>query len=456
MTPTLFSLFAALFLSSGQAAPTPTTVQLKRTTLALAKTGKNKNFYSATVSLGQPAQEFHISFDLGGGTMVLPSASCRSRPCIERRRFDKWASESAEDIQADGRLVREGVPKVKEHLRGRQMGTMDFLSTDLGTGKVTGNFVRDQFCIDGDVKGKPTCFPMALLLAYEMSDVPFGVEPYDGTIGLSLEGLSVSPAFNFLGSFMRGNQFSLPNRFGLHLGGEDGGEITFGGYDVKRLTHPFEWVTVAEPEEGRWQVAIAAIRVGNKTLQACRGGECRAALDYGASLLNVPSQLASGMEQALQSLAVPSGYGDGCQITVMPDIQLVLKNDVVLNLPAEDYVSKVSGGDTGMLGGPSQSCKPLLAQHEFNDESVGKNLFVLGESVLRRYYTSFDGDSLQIGFSLAMGSKKGALPPLLAAGKDKQWLTSSDDEEDGTDNPVILLVQVVVRRSQTTSSLGRL
>lgn len=454
----LFSIFAAL-LMVGQAALTPTTVQLKRTTLTVGENGKTKNFYSAKVRLGQPAQEFDISFDLGGGTMILPSKTCSSKACLDRHRFDKWASDTAEDIQSDGKLVHPGgSPKAAERSGGREKGSLDFLSTDLGSGKAEGNFVRDQICLGEDAEKKPMCFPLAMLLAYDLSDVPFGVEPYDGTIGLSLEGLSVSPAFNFLGAFMQGHEFALRNNFGLHIGGEEGGEITFGGYDVKKLSNPLEWVTVAEPQEGRWQVAISAIRVGNNTLQACRDGKCRAALDYGASLFNVPSQLAAGMEQALESLAVPTGYGDGCQVTVMPDIQLVLQNDVVLNLPAEDYVKQISKAPrTGILSGPAQSCKPQLAQHQFSEASIGDDVFVLGESVLRRYYTFFDADSLQVGFSLSGASKKRSnLPPLLDAGKAKAFLEASDEEEDGKENPVILLVQVKVRRSQGVSSLGRL
>lgn len=449
----------ASILATCQGQHAPTTLRLQRKSLTSDKSDRPKNFYSAIVTVGQPAQEFHVAFDLGGGTTMLPSATCRSAPCHDRRLYDKWASDTAVDIQADGSLVEEGALKVEEHMKGRQTGTLGFLSADLGSGKAVGTFVRDKFCLgtgSEDLKNEARCFPLALLAAYKMSDTPFGAEPYDGTVGLSLDGMSVNSEFNFLEAFMRGHGQALSNGFALHLGGhEDGGEITFGAFDVKKLSHPLEWVTVAEPEDGRWQVAIAAIRVGNNTLQACRGGDCRAAIDYGSSLLSVPPTMAGGMEQALEQLAVPSGYGDGCQLTVMPDIQIVLENQVALTLPAEDYVSKVaSPGRTSILSGPATSCKPTLAQHDFHDSSVSKSLFVLGESVLRRYNTFFDGDSLKVGFSLAPGSKK-ALPPRLEAGKGKEWLAGLDSEEDGKEEqPIILLVQVQVRKAKTISSLG--
>lgn len=459
MTP-LLALILPL-LSGGQVtAPFVSTVRLHRDTVKVEETGKSKNFYSATISVGQPAQEFRVSFDLGGGTMVLPSAICKDKACLARHRYKKLASDSVVDIQSDGRLVNPTTPKTHERIAGREKGTLDFLSADLGSGKVVGNFIRDRVCIGKESENEQACFPLGMLIAYEMSDVPFALEPYDGTIGLSLIGMSISSEFNFLDSFMKGYKGMASNNFALYLGGDDGGEITFGGYDAKRLSHPLEWVTVAEPEEGRWQVAISAIRVGNKTLTACRAGECRAAIDYGASLLSIPPGLATGMEQTLESLAVPNGYGDGCQMTVMPDLQLVLKNDVTLTLPAEDYVSQVSpSGTRGILSGPARSCRPHLAQEHFDASSVGKDTFVLGESVLRRYHTVFDGDSLKVGFSLALGSEKStnALPLLSKAGKSKEWLKAIDDEEDGSStgtNNVILLVQVKIKRSKTVSSLG--
>merc|ERR1719353_575421 len=214
-----------------------------------------------------------------------------------------------------------------------------------------------------------------------MTDMPFELEPYDGTVGLGLKGMSVSMEFNFLGAFQRGygSGSVFSNSFGLHLGGVDGdgGEITLGGYDVKRLTHPLKWSPVANPEEGRWQVSISAIRVGNKTLDACSGGKCRAAIDYSASLLGVPNTMAGGLETTLAELSLPSGFGDGCQHLAIPDIHLELDNDVTITVPSEDFVSEF-----GYPKGASShsSCNPLLTHHSVSE--VGPDMFILGESTL--------------------------------------------------------------------------
>jgi hypothetical protein len=442
--------------------PGPKVVKLERQSVILPKTavraGRSKNFYSAKLAVGKPGQEFHVSIDLGGGTMVLPSQTCKDSACLERRRYDKWISGTAEDIQANGQLVQPTVRKTM--LRRRDRGTLVLHSIDVGNGKVKGTFVRDQVCVRGDgddIEGsQPRCFPLAMLIASEMSDMPFEMEPYDGTVGLGLKGMSVSAEFNFLAGFNGFTQYGdlhpFPNSFGLHLGGdEDGGEITFGGYDVKRLTNPLQWAKVAEPEEGRWQVAIAAIRVGNKTLEACRNGACRAAIDYSSSLLGVPTALASGLETTLATLAVPNGFGDGCQHLSLPDLHLELTDGISLSVPAEDFVSEF--GSKRTLSSKT-SCQPLLA-HNDGDEDVplGQDVFILGEATLRRYYTFFNADSLQMGFSLAAGSSTNSVSsvPALPGGssKDAKGRAAKDKE------PVILLVQVKLLRSKTVSSLSQ-
>lgn len=420
----------------------PKVLKLERQSVVLPKTdvhgAHRKNFYSAKINVGTPAQEFHVAFDLGGGTMVLPSSTCTSKACLERHRYDKWESSTAEDINANGQLVQ---PKVRKTLlKRRDHGSLEARSYDMGTGKVSGDFVREQVCVAGfgeSDETQPRCFPLAMLVANKMSDKPFGLEPYDGTVGLGLAGMSVSMEFNFLAAFHFGYAGSgiFSNSFGLHISGEDGGELTLGGYDVKRLTHPLKWAPVAEPDEGRWQVSILGIRVGNNTLDVCKDRACRAAIDYSASLLGVPPKLAPGLEKVLSFESSPIGFGDGCNQLAVPDIHLQLENDVTLTLPSEDFIS-----DFG-LKKTAASCTPRLTHHNA-DEALGQDYFILGESALRRYYTFFNADTKSVGFSLAAGGKKLALPGA------KKGL-----EEDG-ENPVIVLVQVQWRKSKTRSSLG--
>jgi len=431
--------------STVEESPPLTVVKLQRTSVILPESaeraGKHKNFYSAKLSVGKPRQDFNVFFDLEGGTMVLPAQGCTDPACLERHRYNKWLSDTAEDIQADGRLVEPKVRKTLLHRRDR--GTLGLDSIDVGTGKVTGNFVREEVCVAGE-----RCFPLAFLAADKMSDMPFLPEPYDGAVGLALKGMSVSLEFNFLAAFVNGHYTNTMTRnsFGIHIGSEeDGGEITLGGYDVTRLSHPLKWASVVDPQEGRWQIAISAIRIGNTTLDACRQQKCRAALDYSSSLLGVPTSLVDAVQSSLARLTAPQGFGDGCQMLAMPEISLQLTNDFTITLAPEDYVSDV-GARKSLISKPS--CEPRVAHHHA-DENLGQDVFILGESVMRRYYTFFDADALQIGFSLAGSQPK--LPPAVAGnGHD----TSSKKGASASQTQTIFLVQVKIMRTKTLSPIN--
>jgi hypothetical protein len=439
-------VFALLASASATEEPAPAViVKLHRTSVILPQSaeraGKRKNFYSAKLNVGNPRQEFNVFFDLEGGAMVLPAQGCTDPACVERHRYNKWLSDKAEDIQADGRLVE---PKVRKTLLSRRdRGTMGVDSIDVGAGKVIGNFVRDEVCV-----AEGMCFPLAFIAADKMSDMPFLTEPYDGAVGLALKGMSLSLEFNFLAAFVNGHYRStmIRNSFGVHIGSEgNGGEISLGGYDVDRLTHPLKWASVVDPQEGRWQIAVSAIRIGNTTLDACRNVKCRAALDYSSSLLGVPTSLLDGIQSSLAKLITPQGFGDGCQMLAMPEISLQLTNDFTITLPAEDYVSDF-GARKSLISKPS--CEPVLAHHHAED-NLGQDVFILGESVMRRYYTFFDADALQVGFSLA-----GTQPKLAAGEAGNGKNASKEDEEKGsptTQTQTIFLVQVKIVSSKTLS-----
>jgi len=187
----------------------------------------------------------------------------------------------------------------------------------------------------------------------------------------------------------------LPHQFGFYLGrGDEGGEITFGGFNKKRAASHIVWVPVANPEDGLWQVDILAIRVGDSTLPACDGKQfaCRGAVDAAASHLSVPQPLVEGLQSALVVTPPSKDAGNSCGDAIGLDLQLVL-DGTTLTLPAHDYAA--GSTRTAKVG----ACAPKLAQHN-HPPSMGPGLFVFGEALLRRYYTVYDWEKMRIGFSL--------------------------------------------------------
>jgi len=246
----------------------------------------------------------------------------------------------------------------------------------------------------------------------------------------------LSRDFYFLSQFGRSSTGQMHPIFGLYMGSQQGAELALGGYDSTRMNSPISWAPLIDTDDGRWQVSISAIRVGNKTLDMCSTGKCRAALDHSTSLFSVPSSFGAILENTL-SLAASQQSCDG---PTMPELQLVL-GTLTLSVPVWDHAfgSNPSGGS---------SCTPALATHDFaKNTPADAELMILGESVLQRYYTIYDTDARRIGFSLAAAAQGSS------SGKPKL-------EDDDTEAPspvkdgVILLVQVKITRSKTQSSLG--
>lgn len=361
--------------------------------------GVAKSFYVGHISVGLEPQRLRAAFDTASGLVVLPSAKCRSLACVERRRYVPQASSTATDINADGSLVQQGL-RLANRLVQRDAITIGISNLDLGDGMVTGELMREVVCLGtgpGSGLRRGACAEMGILAATDMTEVPFHAMPHDGTIGLSLSGLSISPAFSFLGLFADA-EHRRPAQFGIFLGAK-AGEIAFGGHNAARLQSPLQWSPVLRPEAGYWQVRILAIRAGNRTIESCRGPHgCRGIIDTCASRLGVPASMVPGFEAALaapEAAMRPAAFRGfvpgGCQ---GPDLHIDLEG-LTLTLRAEDYAHP-------------PSCRPQVAPMELPEEFAGA--FLLGEQVLQRYYTVYDATTKQVGFGLAAAAGAGAQP----------------------------------------------
>jgi hypothetical protein len=253
---------------------------------------------------------------------------------------------------------------------------------------------------------------MGIMLMTEMTEAPFRAMPHDGIIGLGLEGLSTGgPLFNFLGALSP--TAPIRPQFALILGAT-GGEIAFGGHNPARLARgaSLAWSPVERPNEGYWQVRLQSVTVGNKTLDFCGQGSCRGIVDTTSARIGVPAALFPALEAALSLGAEPAASSEakGCP---GPSLHLDLEG-VTLTLGPEDYMAMTDDG-----------CKPLLKPLELPKELAGA--FVLGEPVLRRYYTVFDSQNPpRIGFGLA-----GAAP------EAEQSVPLGNEEEE--DAPISLI-----------------
>jgi len=384
-----------------------------------------KTAYWGMLTVGNPGVAFKVVFDTGSGHLVLPSSYCHTPSCKVHKRYRRSSSKSAKDIDFDGQLVVPGEPR-------------DHISVSFGTGEVTGVFLEEDVCIGArtEKRGQSTagregkaslqddvlpegCMRMRMIAATEMSDDPFREFMFDGVLGLGLPGLSEAPEFNFghvvAASAARAGA-KRPHMFAVFLADhkEESSEITLGGFSEERVEDDLAWNPVYMPEIGQWMLEVKSVRVDNTPVDFCNEG-CRAIVDTGTSLIAVPSVV---LPELFELLMHPASDTMDCK-GPGPTLHIELEG-LTLRLEPQDYghvtstrsVWKDAKANTiPFLSGSSAKrdddgefsnmCKAMLMSMDI-PEPLGPKLLVLGEPVLRRYYTVYESGAVpRVGFSHA-------------------------------------------------------
>lgn len=255
-------------------------------------------------------------------------------------------------------------------------GDRDIVNLAFGTGTVSGIIVQDKVCV-GNI-----CTRADIVAETEESDEPFGHAPFDGIMGLGLSKLSEGDSFNVFGRMVNTSavKSSLFSVF-LGLTEDEGSEITFGEYKTQHMASDLVWAPVNNQSTGFWQVALDDVAVQNKRLHLCHGN-CSVIIDTGTSLLAGPPDIINALIDKLDVATDCSNYH------TLPDIGFVIGNRT-MNLSPEDYVDRNGTKDCGVS---------LMTQEASNGDGP---LFILGDPFLRKYYTVYNQEKMEVGFALA-------------------------------------------------------
>jgi len=245
---------------------------------------------------------------------------------------------------------------------------------------------------------------LRMVAATEMTADPFLSFDFDGVLGLGLAALSQTPEFNVFSRMAAAGAVS-ESMFAVFLatGKGEESEITFGGFNGEHAADPMVWAPVTMPTLGYWQVQLKEIRANGKPLAFCEKGDCRAVVDTGTSLLAVPSAVLGDLQMALQH---PATQPD-CMSDNGPhlEIDIAAEEGFVMTLtprdyarPAEQDYNKTGAGDAAKNG---TICEAMLMSLDL-PEPLGPKLFILGEPVLRKYYTAYDVKREHVGFARAV------------------------------------------------------
>jgi hypothetical protein len=380
----------------------------------------HKTAYFGNISVGQPAsQNFTVVFDTGSAHVFLPSSSCVAEPCLKHRRFDQSASTSAFAIDQTGARISDSSSE------------RDHASLSYGTGEVSGAFVSEVLCVGSEMteptashssavqlESQPLCTRLRLVCAEEMTAEPFNSFGFDGVLGLGLEALALHPEFNFFGQASRGGRMESIFSVFLASDADDRSEITLGGHNHPRMGGALTWVPVVAPEKGYWQINVRSVRVGNEDTGLCSEG-CLAIVDTGTSMLGVPRSSSKSLHVKLaREVPLDSPPDVDCRAVDGPAMTFDL-GDFSIELTAADY-SRPAAMHVPSEGKAHVICRASLLPVEM--PLLGPQVFILGEPVLRKYYTAYDTQRKRVAFTRAATHKDSPLVDGTIEHEPPRWL----------------------------------
>lgn len=340
--------------------------------------GEHPSEYFGTITIGSPAQQFLVLFDTGSGNLVVPSSVCDGSACSKHKRFNVSGSKTSVNIAFTN---KPDTPVGDD-------ADQDVINLVYGTGEAVGTIVKDKVCV-GNI-----CTRADLVASTEESDAPFGGAPFDGIFGLGLTKLSEGPAFNMLDGMKRDNSINKA-LFSVFLGASaaEESEILFGSYRNEHMASKLFWVPVMST--GFWQVPLESVAVRGKPLANVSNSS--AVLDTGTSLLAGPPDVINALLDDLNVATNCSNFGR------LPDISFGIAGHM-LSLSPEDYVDRNEDG--------TDCTVPLMTQDVKPGEGA---VWILGDPFLRKYYTVYDRDKMQVGFATASHRQTGTTKQQLAA-----------------------------------------
>mmetsp|Transcript_99554 Transcript_99554/g.172828 ORF Transcript_99554/g.172828 Transcript_99554/m.172828 type:complete len:544 (-) Transcript_99554:46-1677(-) len=367
-----------------------------------------KTAYFGTIFVGSPKpQPFSMLFDTGSGHFFIPSENCQEAACRQRRQYRRNDSSSAVDIDHDGNSIPQETDEAER----------DKVAIEYGTGEVEGDFVYEMACLknhtgEPDFSQEHDCVNLRIITTTSMSNEPFHAFAFDGVVGLGLASLAVHPEFSFFGQVAKMNRLQQL-QFGVFLSGDDAipSEISFGGHDARRVAHELSWAPVFQPEQGYWQIKMNRVIVGGEPFALCEEGDCIAIVDTGTSLLGVPKPELTNFHWLLARKVVDQSQDIDCREFPGPEISFLF-DGFNISVGPKDY-SRPSALriENSKTNSTEVICRASLLPVDMPEQvgGTGQKTWILGEPVLRKYYTTYDWALQQVGFATAVPPPPSAL-----------------------------------------------
>lgn len=330
----------------------------------VALTSYKQTQYFGTIQIGTPKKDFIVLFDTGSSNLWVPASNCTN--CAGgHANFDPSASST---FQSNGTAF----------------------NIRYGTGSMKGFVVHDQVYL-GDLHED-----VDFAVATEEPGITFKAAKFDGILGLAWPKISVDGIVPVMQKLISGGELDDP-LFAFYLNTDDSrkGELTIGAMDPAHYTGDVHWVKVES--DTYWQVAMPGMTVNGQQVTRVQN----AIIDSGTSLIVGPKNDVAKIAQMAGAQPVQNGeYSIDCKATV-PDIKVTLGD------ASESYDVTISGENLKIkvcLGKFFCQCIFGMAGMDLPEP-----LWILGDVLMREYYTVFHIGNNKVGFA-QLGGKKHSRP----------------------------------------------
>ncbi|KAJ3188268.1 hypothetical protein HDU85_005418 [Gaertneriomyces sp. JEL0708] len=344
--------------------------------------------YHGTVAVGTPEQRFPVLFDTGSQPFWIPSTGIPSS-LAGPSQFDPSRSSTY-------RSLNEAAPPI-EYVDGTVVNGV------LGQDVVSvGPLTVDSFT-----------FEVANSITAPSSPESSNQSALEGIMGMSFATSSQDTFFN---SLIKQNKVSSPVFSYFIDDSDENGGLVFGGVDKSRYSGDFTWVPVlGSGRDGGepflyWQSQVYAIEVPSSAsasaVSVSFSSTIAAVFDTGTSLALLPTSTARQLNRALGFVQIqsnPSIFATECSAgggipSGYPPISFLFGDSKNLTVYPEEYIFQQATTIQGVV-----ACVSGFFGQDIPQPTSGGTTpsIILGNVLLRKFYTVFDQGNRQIGFAIA-------------------------------------------------------
>jgi len=307
--------------------------------------------YYGEISIGTPAQKFQVVFDTGSSNLWVPN----KKEGTIFNTHNRYDSSKSSTYSANG---------------------TDF-AIQYGSGSLSGFLSTDKVQV-GDMVIPQQTFAEAT----NEPGISFKVAKFDGICGMAWRSISVDDVEPVWYPLLDASDEKV---FAFYLGSTAKGtqsEMLIGGTDSSHYTGDFTYVPLSS--KTYWQFEVDSLSAGSVS-----ESKFQAIADTGTSLMAGPTDVMTSINKAIGGTKVPMSqeYTIDCsKISSLPTVTITIAGKA-FPLTGEDYVIQASGQClSGFMG---------------LDALSSRDLYILGDVFLRKYYTVFDAENARVGFATA-------------------------------------------------------